>query len=120
MHALKDRDPTQDATRWLADFSQALAAGDTAAALALFADECYWRDMVAFTWNIKTMEGKDEIAELLRATRHAGAAGNFRIQATASDNDELTEAWFTFETGVARGQGHLRLQEGQCPPCSPS
>lgn len=27
----------------------------------VFGAECYWRDIVAFTWNIKTMEGHEAI-----------------------------------------------------------
>src|SRR5689334_16350174 len=43
--------PTQLAGAWLADFSSALERGDVDAAVALFEPECYWRDLVAFTWN---------------------------------------------------------------------
>ena len=39
-------------TDWLADFEMALTARDTDAAARLFVDDCYWRDLVAFTWNI--------------------------------------------------------------------
>ena len=102
------------AVRWLADFEVALVAGDIDVSLALFADECFWRDMIAFTWNIKTMEGKAEIAKLLQATLRKVRPSNFRIEGEASEQDCLTEARFTFETGVARGQGHLRLQDGKC------
>ena len=42
---------------WLARFEAALAARDVAAAAALFATDSYWRDLVAFTWNLKTVEG---------------------------------------------------------------
>ncbi len=40
-------------------FGAALEAGDFTAAAGMFQDECYWRDLVSFTWNIKTMEGRD-------------------------------------------------------------
>ena len=40
---------------FLDQFDAALAAGDIDAAVGMFAPECYWRDLVAFTWNIKTM-----------------------------------------------------------------
>ena len=30
-----------------------MAAGNVAAAAELFADDSYWRDLIAFTWNIK-------------------------------------------------------------------
>ena len=43
---------------FLDKFDAALAAGDIDAAVGMFAPECYWRDLVAFTWNIKTMEGR--------------------------------------------------------------
>jgi hypothetical protein len=64
-------DITEHATRWLADFAETLACRETTATLALFAGDCFWGDMVAFTWNIKTMEGKEEVRKLLEATlRH--------------------------------------------------
>ena len=31
----------------------------------------------------------------------------------ASEADGVTEAWITFETGVARGYGHIRLKDGR-------
>ena len=43
---------------FLDKFEAALAAGDLDAAVGMFAPECYWRDLVTFTWNIKTMEGQ--------------------------------------------------------------
>ena len=49
--------PSERAARWLAQFGSAVVAPDVAGAAALFHDECYWRDLVFFTWNIKTMEG---------------------------------------------------------------
>lgn len=44
---------------FLDEFGAALEAGDITAAAGMFRDECYWRDLVSFTWNIKTMEGRD-------------------------------------------------------------
>ena len=49
---------TQEAERWLGAFETALADRDAAAAAALFATDSYWRDLVAFTWNLKTVEGR--------------------------------------------------------------
>jgi putative flavoprotein involved in K+ transport len=51
--------------RWLESFASALAQGDLRAATDLFAPECYWRDLVAFTWDIRTHEGRDEIRRAL-------------------------------------------------------
>jgi len=50
---------------FLDKFDAALAAGDIEAAVDMFAPECYWRDLIAFTWNIKTMEGRDQVRDML-------------------------------------------------------
>ncbi len=45
---------------------------------ALFGEECYWRDFVAFTWNIITLEGRDAIAgHAARSRRRRSAASGF-------------------------------------------
>ena len=62
-------DTTLDARvqAFLDKFEAALVAGDLDAAVGMFAPECYWRDLVAFTWNIKTMEGREAIRSMLEA-----------------------------------------------------
>ena len=50
---------------FLGRFEAALATGDLDAAAAMFAPECYWRDLVVFTWNMKTMEGRDQVRDML-------------------------------------------------------
>ena len=60
---------TQEKTvRWLSDFDAALQRGDVAAATQLFNADCYWRDLLSFTWNLKTAEGHDQIRKLLDST----------------------------------------------------
>jgi len=92
-------------TEWLAEFASALKRSDTDAATALFADECYWRDLVAFTWNIVTVESRSAIADMLRA----------RLADVKPDSFVLSgrPGWFTFETAQGRGKGHVRLKDGK-------
>jgi putative flavoprotein involved in K+ transport len=104
---------TKQARSWLAQLEQQLAAGDPAGAALLFGEDCYWRDLVAFTWNIFTAETRDGIRRMLAAVLAGVRPWNFAIDGEAEINDGLTEAWFTFETAVARGRGHLRLRGGQ-------
>ena len=61
------RTPTQQLADWLSSFGNALEHGDIASATAMFDQECYWRDLVAFTWNLKTLESQDEISRMLQA-----------------------------------------------------
>ena len=67
--------PAAAVDQWLASFDEALTAGDAAAAADLFLEDSYWRDLVAFTWNLKTVEGRDGVEDMLqpRARGHEAA-----------------------------------------------
>lgn len=106
--------PASAVSSWLEAFGAALEARDVDAAAALFHDESYWRDLVAFTWNIKTLEGRDAIASMLGGCLDAAAPMQWRLDGEPSEADGITEAWLTFETAAGRGQGHVRLREGRC------
>lgn len=106
--------PTARVSAWLSNFGNALEKRDVETARALFADECYWRDLVAFTWNIKTMEGKDAIVDMLRTTLSAIRPSGWAVEGEATFADDVTEAWITFETAAARGRGHIRLTGDSC------
>ena len=80
---------------------------------ALFTDDAFWRDLVAFTWNIRTQEGPDAIRDMLAARLADTAPTGFALDGEATLAEGITEAWFTFETRVARGRGHLRLRDGK-------
>ena len=104
-------DATKRASDWLTKFGAALEKRDERAAAALFGEDSYWRDLVAFTWNIHTSEGRGQIAEMLSATLGHTKPSNFAIDGEAAEAGGVTEAWFTFETAAARGRGHLRLKD---------
>jgi len=103
-------------TAWLSAFGDALAAGDPAAASALFTEDCFWRDLVAFTWNIRTLEGRDVISAMLAETLPSVKPGGWAITGgeESADAGGVTEAWIDFETAAGRGRGHLRLRDGLC------
>ena len=63
----------------LARLNDALEKGDADAAAALFQADSYWRDLVAFTWNLRTMEGPDQIRGMLQAQLPAMKPSNFRL-----------------------------------------
>jgi putative flavoprotein involved in K+ transport len=104
----------RDVARWLEAFGKALARHDIAGATLLFDTECYWRDLVSFTWTIKTFEGRDEVKAMLSATLAATKPGGFVPLGPAVEANGAIESWFAFETEVGRGTGHLRLKNGKC------
>ncbi len=103
-----------DARSWLAAFSSALASGDAERASLLFGEECFWRDLVAFTWNVKTLEGREAIAAMLDAQLAEASPTAWRIEGEPTLADGLIEAWIAFEKSLARGRGILRLRDGRC------
>jgi len=102
-------------THVLSEFGDALEKGDIERAVAQFQDDCYWRDLVTFTWNIATMEGKDQIRDMLGAQLSAIRPTGWTIAAgeTPEEADGLITAWIEFETDVARGYGLVRLKDGK-------
>ncbi len=104
---------TETAVSWLQAFEQALSSGDIKTVTRLFGPECFWRDLVSFTWTIKTMEGEAGIADMLGHQLAAVGPSQFRIEGEARLDDGILAAWFRFETRVARGKGHLRLKDGK-------
>jgi putative flavoprotein involved in K+ transport len=105
--------PTQRASAWLADFNSALTRQDVEAAVALFEPDGYWRDLVSFTWNICTQEGAEAIRAMLQARLADTKPTGLTVEGEATEADGVVDAWFGFETAVARGRGHLRLRHGK-------
>jgi len=105
---------TERLNGWLEQFSTALDKGDSKAVADLFDAEGFWRDFVTFTWNLKTMEGRDEIIDMLDATLTHVKPGNWQLTGEATEADGITEGWLTFETSVATGEAHIRLNDKGC------
>jgi putative flavoprotein involved in K+ transport len=106
-------DPAAAVDGWLSSFEAALTEGDSEAAAALFAEESFWRDLVAFTWNIKTLEGPAEVKEMLDHTLGQVKPRGWRTVEPPAEAEGVTEAWIEFETEVGRGRGHLRVKDGR-------
>jgi putative flavoprotein involved in K+ transport len=103
----------QTVERWLEALNRALEAGDAAAAADLFAPAGFWRDLVALTWNIVTVEGRDGIRDMLEHTAAGAEPRGFVLTEQPVDNGTTVDAWLAFETRVGRGRGHLRLKDGE-------
>jgi putative flavoprotein involved in K+ transport len=103
--------PAERTDAWLAAFEDALTAGDVDRAAGMFAATSFWRDLVAFTWNITTVENPAGVTELLTATLERTEPRSFAVEEPPEEADGVTTAWFTFETAVGRGRGLARLVE---------
>ncbi|SEF20416.1 putative flavoprotein involved in K+ transport [Amycolatopsis pretoriensis] len=104
-------DARQRVDGWLAAFEAALAARDADRAAALFATTSFWRDLIAFTWNLKTVENRDGVKDLLLATMDSTGATGFHTTEEPTEAGGVVEAWIGFETAAGRARGHLRLND---------
>src|SRR6201998_1875061 len=110
-----DKAPNGKVSDLLSALDKALSAGEVEHAVDLFQTDCYWRDLGTFTGKIKTMEGKDQVRDMLKARLADTKPSNWKIAdgEGASEADGITESWIQFETAVARGFGHMRLKDGR-------
>jgi cation diffusion facilitator CzcD-associated flavoprotein CzcO len=102
--------------RWLAEFELALAKSDHASFEHLFHPDSHWRDILAFTWDFRTISGRDAILDGLKAHAPQAAARRLTIPHTRTAPRIVTragtrniEALFQFETAIGRGSGVVRL-----------
>ena len=104
----------EQVARWLAEFGAAARNADAGAMASLFEADGFWRDLVAFTWNIVTLEGRHQIVAALGAVLPGSHACGWRVDGMATQEHGSAAAWFTFETALGRGVGHVRLRDGKC------
>jgi Pyridine nucleotide-disulphide oxidoreductase len=105
-----------EALAWLERFETALQAQDAAAAAALFQPDGLWRDILAFTWTIQTLSGRDAIAATLQEALARTRPTHFRIPPTRTPprwvsraGTECIEALFEFDTAVGPCAGVARF-----------
>ena len=94
---------------------EALSAGDAARAADLFLDDCYWRDLLTFSWNIRTFEGKAAVRQMLadRLRDVKPSAWQPQEGEAVTEDGGIVTGWITFETAVFRGWGLVRLKDGK-------
>lgn len=66
-------------------FNRALPKAEYQHVADLFHDDCYWRDLVSFTWNIKTLEGKEQILAMLEQQGKLIEATNWTLDPADMD-----------------------------------
>ena len=72
-------DSSVAADTWLAQFAEALEKFDDALLRQLFHPDSYWRDVLALSWNIQTLNGRDAILKALPPLARRMAPGGFAV-----------------------------------------
>src|SRR5262252_9460872 len=116
---LMKNEPTSTVVEnWLADFELALAAPNDASLRALFLPDCHWRDVLALTWTIQTLSGRDTVVGALKGCATRARPKGFRIAENRTPPRRVTragtatiEAILGFETEGGWCNGVVRLIE---------
>lgn len=112
----RTKDIAASAQGWLDEFERTLDTPDPAALDRLFLSDSFWRDVLALSWNLQTLAGRDTIAQELTTLAPKAAPANFKIAPNRAAPRWVTragtntiEAIFNFETAIGRGSGIVRL-----------
>ena len=88
---------------WLAQFEDALAKPDDGSLKALFHPDSYWRDVLALSWTLQTINGRDAILETLTSQAPEAAPSGFAIDPDRAAPRQVTRA------GTSSHRSHLQV-----------
>jgi cation diffusion facilitator CzcD-associated flavoprotein CzcO len=103
-------------SQWLDAFAEAAGDSDGGDIDRLFAADAWWRDLLALSWDFRTLHGREQIRAFL-----GGRGDQFRITQSAvahspepqrierEPGSEYIESFITFETVHGTGRGIVRL-----------
>jgi cation diffusion facilitator CzcD-associated flavoprotein CzcO len=107
-------DQRRVAASWLAAFSDALEQRHYACVTSMMHADGYWRDLLTFGWEFKTLHGPDEVEAWLSGSFDSNVAHGFRLEGEPTigaigEHSRTLEFFFRFETRLALGRGFARL-----------
>lgn len=94
--------PVATAEAWVFALDAAVANGNAASLSDLFADECYWRDLVALTWSLRIFSGRGDVVSQLAKRADAESIRNFRLDDRYSPPQWIERAGVRCIEGFAR------------------
>jgi len=102
------------AESWLSTFSEALKAREYDRVARMMHADCYWRDLLTFSWDFKTLHGIDQVRSWLCRTFEPAEASAFVLESDPTvgsfgEHSKTLEFFFRFETKIAFCRGYVRL-----------
>jgi hypothetical protein len=116
LSASPEVDPAVVAQTWFKTFANYIQANDVDGILGRLVEDAFWRDMLAFTWDLRTFYGRDRIKQFLVDRLTTVKPSKLQLDAAKSVDLERPypdiawiQAFFTFSTAVGTGSGIVRL-----------
>ncbi|PYH95969.1 FAD/NAD(P)-binding domain-containing protein [Aspergillus ellipticus CBS 707.79] len=105
-------DPRAIAQKWLTGLESLLTTGSFAQLPALFHEDSWWRDRLALTWDLRSIQSRATIQAFLAEHQPGAAISALRLQHEGKVEPDQLDV-LLFETRVGRGEGVLRLTLGE-------
>ncbi|KAI0750653.1 dimethylaniline monooxygenase (N-oxide-forming) [Daedaleopsis nitida] len=107
------------ASSWLAALTSAITSGDIDALSTLFLPDGWLRDLLVFTWDLRSLEGREKIRAFLSPTLSEAQVSSIKLDADvnlaprssfiAQLQAHDVEFGITFECRRGHGRGYVRL-----------
>lgn len=109
-------EPQAIAAAFISKLDDALAQRDLSVIEALWTADGWWRDLLALTWDIRSMQGHQQITTMLEERLEASGFRELAldpdVEVALVEPDPSTrwiQGFITFKTDVAHGQGAFKL-----------
>lgn len=112
-------DPQLIASTWLAAFATASQNGDVEAFSSLFLPNGWLRDLLVFSWDIRSLEGRSKVAGYVAGTLASAEIKDVKLDERAHLAPQVSfvsavpavdvELAFSFEFRNGHGRGYARL-----------
>ncbi|MCU1601345.1 MAG: hypothetical protein JWO22_2054 [Frankiales bacterium] len=101
---------------WLERFADRAGAADAAGVTELLTRDCWWRDLLALTWDLGSYQGPERIRAMLSSALTPSSLTSVALVTEfgprfQGDDDEVVEGFFTFLTPDGEGRGVVRLRD---------
>lgn len=103
------------AREWVRAFDTALCDGSPGLLDSVLESDASWRDIVAITWDIRSVQGREPLRQLARRCAATVTPGSWRIserrapEFVVRGGRKVVEALIDFETADGQGEGVVRL-----------
>lgn len=110
---------------WLEQFGAALVSKDIDKIIQYFDANCFWKDILALTWDFPTFTGTDQIRSALEEYLATAEISNVRVASRGQaprlvkrNAKPVIEGYFDFDHKLGRGEGCVRIAVNELDPFS--
>lgn len=112
--------PKQIATQWIRKLEAVLQADNISSLVEIMHADSWWRDMLGFSWDFRTIHGIKEISTYIGENQGRARLHKFKIRESGNFVPQFKtpltglswiESMFDFESSSGNGSGMLRLLE---------